>query len=77
MNQYWSPRELVLVTIINQYWLAMRPVLVRSVTSTALFFFLLCSALCALVAGTFEDLLEGPLKVGKASPYSRSEGREI
>ena len=39
MNQYWSPRELVLVTIINQYWLAMRPVLVRSVTSTALFFF--------------------------------------
>ena len=62
MNQYWSPRELVLVT---------------DLTSTALFFFLLCSALCALVSRTFEDLLKGPLKVGKASPYSRSEGREI
>jgi len=42
MSQYWSLREPLLVTIINHYWLAMRPVLVRSVTSTASFFLLLC-----------------------------------
>ena len=77
MNQYWSPCEPVLVTIVNHYWLAMRPVLVRTVTSTASFFLLLCSALCSVVTGTFEDQLKGALRAGKASPYPRSEGRDI
>ena len=77
MNQYWSPLEPVLVTIVNQYWLAMRPVLVRSVTSTTSFYFPLCSALYSLVTGTFERLLKGSLRVGKASPCPRSEGQDL
>lgn len=77
MNQYWSLREPLLVTIVNQYWLAMQPVLVRAVTSTASFFLLLCSALCSVVTGTFEDPLKGALRAGKAFPYPRSEGRDI
>ena len=77
MNQYWSPHEPLLVTIVNHYWLAMRPVLVRSVTSTTSFFLLLCSALCSVVTGPFDGLLKGLLRAGKASPYPRSEGRDI
>ena len=65
MNQYWSPHEPLLVTIVNHYWLAMRPVLVRSVTSTASFFLLPRSALCSVVTGTFEGLLKGALRAGK------------
>ena len=36
-NQYWSPMGPVLVTDINQYYFALRPVLVRRVTSTGYF----------------------------------------